>query len=62
MKKKFTLKITSGQQLAGDMGTAALVDDRLFVPVRYISEYFGANVDWDANTQTVIITKRKKRV
>lgn len=33
----------------------ALVNDRLLVPVRVMSETFGALVDWDAATDTVLI-------
>ncbi len=35
---------------------ARLINDRTMVPVRFISESLGANVDWDDATQTVIIT------
>ncbi|MDP4118008.1 MAG: copper amine oxidase N-terminal domain-containing protein, partial [Bacillota bacterium] len=34
---------------------AETVNDRIFVPVRFISEGFGCNVNWDANTKSVII-------
>jgi len=33
-----------------------LLNGRTLVPVRAITEAFGANVDWDGNTQTVVIT------
>ena len=36
---------------------AQIVNDRTLVPVRAVSEAFGCNVDWDGDTQTVIITK-----
>lgn len=32
-----------------------IVNDRTLVPVRFVAEAFGANVDWDESTQTVII-------
>lgn len=32
-----------------------LIDDRTYVPIRAISELLGAQVDWDGDTQTVII-------
>ena len=35
---------------------AKLINDRTLVPVRFISESLGAKVDWDNDTQTVIIT------
>ena len=33
-----------------------ITDDRTFVPLRFVSESVGAEVDWDAATRTVIIT------
>ena len=51
------LKITVDQPLPNDMGTALLVNDRLFVPVRYVSEQLGMKVDWNAVAQTVTITE-----
>lgn len=33
-----------------------ILNGRTLVPVRAITEAFGANVDWDGNTQTVVIT------
>ena len=35
---------------------ACIIDERTLVPVRAISEAFGAGVDWDGSTQTVTIT------
>ena len=34
---------------------AFIENDRTYVPVRFISEAFGAKVEWDAETQTVTI-------
>ena len=34
---------------------AKLVDDRTFIPVRFVSETLGANVDWDNDLRIVII-------
>ncbi len=39
-----------------------IIDSRTLVPVRFISEAFGCNVGWDADTQTVTITKDGKTV
>ena len=36
---------------------AKLINSRTLVPVRAISEAFGCTVDWDGNTQTVLITQ-----
>lgn len=55
--------VTVGQRhllsnnLKVEMDTAAVIkQQRLFVPVRYIAEAFGAKVGWDAKTRTVIVT------
>lgn len=34
---------------------AVIVNDRTYAPVRYLAEYFGYSVDWNAETRTVII-------
>lgn len=36
---------------------AFIMNDRTFVPVRVISEYFNSKVDWEGNTRTVTITR-----
>jgi len=36
---------------------AQIVNDRTLVPARAVAESFGANVDWDEATRTVIITQ-----
>ncbi|MCD7905574.1 MAG: copper amine oxidase N-terminal domain-containing protein [Bacteroides sp.] len=35
---------------------AALINNRTMVPVRFISELFSAEVEWDADTRTVTVT------
>ncbi len=40
---------------------ACIVDDRTLVPVRAISEAYGAEVEWDGATKTVTITSAEKR-
>jgi len=35
---------------------AQIVDDRTLVPVRFVAESFGVDVDWDSDTRTVTIT------
>ena len=37
---------------------ALLVNDRVFVPIRFVSEILGANVDWDENSRTVSISTK----
>lgn len=39
---------------------AQIIDGRTLVPLRFISEAFGATVDWDSETRTVSITGRIK--
>ena len=52
-----SLSIVLNQPLPDNMGNAVIVKDRLFVPVRYVSEQLGAKVDWNAATRTVTIIK-----
>ena len=52
-----SLSIALNQPLPDNMGKAVIVRDRLFVPVRYVSEQLGAKVDWDANGRRVTITR-----
>jgi hypothetical protein len=37
--------------------TPLIKDSRTFVPLRFISEAFGYQVNWDAKTQTVTISQ-----
>ena len=40
------------------MDTAAgIVSSRTYAPIRYLAEYFGWSVGWDAEARTVLITK-----
>jgi hypothetical protein len=50
-----TLRIVIGQPLANGLGTAVIVGDRTFVPIRYVSESLSANVVWDGEKETVSI-------
>lgn len=50
-----TARTSDGSSIT--MNTAAVVvDGRTYAPVRYLAEFFCYQVDWDANTRTVIIT------
>jgi hypothetical protein len=49
------ITLTVGVPLPGDMGTAAIVDGRTFVPARYVSEVLNATVRWDGTNQAVYI-------
>ncbi len=43
-----------------EMDTTAMIrGDRTYVPVRFVSENFGFLVDWDGDTQSVLITAPK---
>lgn len=39
---------------------ACIVDGRTLVPVRAVSEAYGTTVDWNGDTNTVVITSQKK--
>jgi hypothetical protein len=41
--------------LPDGMGTPVIVDDRTFVPARYVSEVLGARVRWDGNARAVYV-------
>jgi len=47
------LTLTIDVPLPDNMGTPVIVSDRTFVPLRYVVEMLNANVEWDADTQTV---------
>ncbi|MCL2373473.1 MAG: copper amine oxidase N-terminal domain-containing protein [Defluviitaleaceae bacterium] len=49
------IRLTIGESLPGGLGVPVLVSDRTFVPLRFISETFGANVRWDAAAQAVYV-------
>lgn len=42
--------------------SARIVSGRTMVPLRFISESLGANVEWEENTQTIKITSRQATV
>jgi len=48
-----------GLEIATD-APPVIVQNRTFVPVRFVSEALGATVDWDEGTRTVIITRPKR--
>jgi hypothetical protein len=53
--KNFVIKL--GQPLPNALGVATLKNDRLFVPVRYVAEQSGADVQWDSASQTITINR-----
>ncbi len=52
-----TLSMTIGQTISGFDVVPTILNDRTYVPVRYVAEKLGANVEWIAATQQIIITK-----
>ena len=60
-----TVRLTIGSSIAEVNGVARAMDtvpvlkeDRTMVPVRYLSEFLGAVVDWDDASRTVIVSIR----
>ena len=51
-----TLSFVIGEPSPGMDVPAKVTDGRTLVPLRFISEFFGANVDWVAETQTIAVT------
>jgi len=52
-----TITLELGKSLPNNMGMAELINNRTFVPLRYIAEQLGANVLWDGETKVVTIYK-----
>ena len=50
------MSLVIGQALPDGMGTAVIAEDRTFVPVRYVAEMLGAEVEWDGANQAVYIS------
>ena len=61
--KSITFTIDSAAATTSEGGTvpmdtaAVIVNDRTYAPVRYLAEYFGYAVGWDAATRTVSLVK-----
>ena len=34
-----------------------IIDNRTYVPIRFVAEELGATVDWNENAQEIVITK-----
>jgi|GEM_PF-817069 len=47
--------LTIGEALPNDMGTAVIVDDLTFVPLRFVATALGVEVEWDENERAVNI-------
>ncbi len=50
--------LVSGSAVEIDV-PATIINNRTMVPVRFLSETFGYNVEWDAETKTVNVTANK---
>ncbi|MCL2224406.1 MAG: copper amine oxidase N-terminal domain-containing protein [Defluviitaleaceae bacterium] len=63
--REVSLTLADGQSLTFAIGTAApgmdvpaqIIDGRTMVPLRFISEFFGAQVDWNDATRTIEVFK-----
>jgi len=47
--------MVNGNRIMMDVAPV-IIDGRTLVPVRFVAEAFGTDVDWDGNTQTVFIS------
>lgn len=52
-----TLTMTIGQTISGFDAAPIILNDRTYVPVRYVAERLGASVEWVGESQQIIITK-----
>jgi N-acetylmuramoyl-L-alanine amidase len=51
-----------GKKLQGSSNLSVIKDGRVFVPVRFIAEEIGVDVDWISVHKKVILTKRNSKV
>jgi len=51
-----TLTLEIGRPLSSGYGVPVIVNDRTFVPLRFVMETFGATVEWDAENQAADIS------
>jgi hypothetical protein len=51
--------VVNGKEIKPDVAPQIVVN-RTMVPVRWIAEALGAEVEWDADTRTVIITTKTR--
>ena len=65
VKGDTTVRLTIGEKVLYKNGTAEeidvpaqLVNNRTVVPVRAVAQSFGANVEWNEATQSVLITTK----
>ena len=51
-----TLVFAIGETVAGMDVPAQIINGRTFVPIRFVAEYFGAEVDFDMHTGTIDVS------
>jgi len=51
------LRMTIDQTIAGFDAAPVIIHSRTYVPIRYVAEALGANVEWIADTQQIVIEK-----
>gem|GEM_PF-6544365 len=51
------LKMTINEKILGFDAAPVIINNRTYVPIRYVAEKLGANVEWIAETQQIIIEK-----
>ena len=49
------ITLTLDEPLPGGMGVPAILNDRTFVPIAYVAQMLGADVQWNAETRAVYI-------
>ena len=52
-----TMNMTIGKEIPGFGTSAVIMNDRTYVPVRYVMEKLGADVEWINATRQIIIEK-----
>ena len=51
-----TLSIFADEMLPDDMGTVLIINDRVFIPLRFVMYAFDATVNWDSANRSAVIT------
>lgn len=52
------MKLVIDQPIPGFGTSASIISDRTYVPIRYVAEKLGANVEWIAATQQIMIEQQ----
>jgi len=53
-----TLRLPMGTALPDGLGMPVMLNNRVFVPLRYVSQFIGARVFWDAANRAVYVWQR----